>query len=513
MQPPLPVSPPTLPLSFAAFSGEFRPIAVVDLPGMIARDDPGATDGSRMTDKRHRAGCQLRDFAITSRDLFWQRQATVAGATVLAAYYANITIALFCYGLYLLTEFLDERLIRQVLAWDGRDDAAMARIMNNMTVTSALSAMAVAQYIVVMALAEGPSLHLGPLFFLFAAALYAAMNNCPVPRLMATRMAVYCAALLFIPLYDLWLVRPPLDSELWKQMGVVMFVLYLLIECARKFLDNHNVRMQQIEDLRVERDRVAAAYDMQSKFVSVVSHELRTPLTTIKASLDLITGGQMAELPQEVGKVAEIGRKSSNRLAILIDDLLDFQKLRSGKLSYRFGLIDLGTLIDDAVAANRALGTAANVTIRSTPAAQPITLRGDTDRLVQVLTNVLSNAIKFSDRDGVVDVWTDTHAARARIFIRDRGIGIPDDARDIVFEPFKQVDSSDRREFGGTGLGMSIAKQIIEDHGGSIDYVSEPGAGTIFVLEIDLLPPVAAADAPASHNHTAEMQGPLVPVS
>lgn len=434
----------------------------------------------------------MRDFAIASRGLFWQRQATVAGASVLAAYYTDISVALYCYGLYLLSEFLDERLIRQILAWNGRDDAAMARIMNKMTVTSALSAMALAQYIVVMAHAEGPSLHLGPLFFLFAAALYAAMNNCPVPRLMATRMAVYCVALLYIPLYDLWLVRPPLISELWKQMGVVLFVLYLLVECTRKFLDHHNIRMRQIDDLRIERDRVAAAYDMQSRFVSVVSHELRTPLTTIKASLDLITGGQIAELPREIATVAEIGRKSSNRLAVLIDDLLDFQKLRSGKLSYRFAPIDLGTLIDDAVSANRALGTAGNVTIRSTPAAQPIAIRGDTDRLVQVLTNVLSNAVKFSDRDGIVDVWTDTHAAKARIFIRDRGIGIPEDARDIVFEPFRQVDSSDRREFGGTGLGMSIARQIVQDHGGTIDFVSECGAGTTFVIELDLLSPVAA---------------------
>lgn len=449
------------------------------------------------------AGHRLRDFAISSRQLFWQRQATFAGATLLAAYYCNLTVALLCYAVVQLTEYLDERLIRQLLKWDGRGQAAAARFLDRMTVTAALSSIAVVQYIVLVAMAEGPSLHLGPLFFLFAAALYAAMNNCQVPRLMATRITVYALAFLFIPIYDLWLVRPPLDSELWKQLGVVLFVLFILLECCRKFSENHEVRMKQIRDLRIERDRVAAAYDLQSQFVSVVSHELRTPLTSIKASLDLITCGQIADLPREIHSVAEIGRKSSDRLAVLIDDLLDFQKLRSGKLTYRFGPIDLNHLAEDVALSNRALGTARNVTLRVEPAPVPVLVRGDTDRLVQVLTNVISNAVKFSHRDGVVTVTLQTRSAKARILIRDEGIGIPEEAREVVFEPFKQVDSSDKREFGGTGLGMSIAKQIVEDHGGTIDFISQPGVGTTFVIEFDLIDGAAAGRLPGTAGEDA----------
>jgi signal transduction histidine kinase len=448
-----------------------------------------------MNEVEHR----LRGLALSSRELFWQRQATVAGATVLAAYYASFSVAMLCYAVCQFAEFLDERLIRKVLKWDGRELSVGTALLDRMTVTTALSSFAIVLYVVVIAMAEGPSLHLGPLFFLFAAALYATMNNCQVPRLMTTRLAVYCLGFLFIPVYDLWVVRPPLESELWKQLGVVVFVVFLLVECSRKFRENHEIRLAQIGDLRIERDRVARAYETQSRFVSVVSHELRTPLTSIKASLDLITGGQLAELPEEIRTVAEIGRNSSNRLAVLIDDLLDFQKLRSGNLSYRFAPVDLGQLTREVAAANQALGDPRNVSVTLSTPPQPVLVRGDADRLIQVLGNVLSNAIKFSHRDGVVEIWIETDAREARVLVRDAGIGIPDDARGLVFEPFKQVDCSDRRQFGGTGLGMSIARQIAGDHGGAIDYVSRHGVGTTFTVTLPLLSP-AADETPASRD-------------
>ncbi len=436
---------------------------------------------------------QLKEFAKASLGLFWQRQATFFGATILAAYYVNINIAVICYGICQLSEFFDYRVAKRVLKWDGQRGAKADQLLSLLTISSVLSSISIVQYIILVALAEGPSLHLGPLFFLFAAALYATMNNCQVPRVLVTRMAIYSAVFVFIPVYDLWIVRPPLESDLWAQLGVVLFVLYFVIECSRSFLRSYQTGLIQFEELRIERDRAAKAYKVHSEFVSVVSHELRTPLTSIKGSLDLINSGKLGDLPDHLGTAAEIAQKNSNRLAILIDDLLDFQKLKAGRMVLRFSKIDLEQFVREAVEVNRAFGVHRSVSIRVFGTDAPMFVNGDPDRLMQVMGNVLSNAIKFSESGGVVDVMLEKQEEKARISIRDNGVGIPENSKDIVFGPFTQVDSSDNRKFGGTGLGMSITKQILKGHGGTIDYSSKVGDGTTFVIELDLIPAVETA--------------------
>jgi signal transduction histidine kinase len=429
---------------------------------------------------------QLKEFAQAGLALFWQRQATFAGATLLAAFYVSIPIALICYSICQFSEFFDYIIAKNVLKWDGAGRAKVARYLKLLTLSSVISSGALVQYIIVVALAEGPSIHIGPLFFLFSAALYAAMNNCQVPRVLITRMTIYTAVFIFIPVYDIWLVRPPLDSELWKQLGVVLFVLYFVIECTRSFLRNYETGRAQLEELAIERDRVAKAYEIQSQFVSVVSHELRTPLTSIKGSIDLMNSGKIGNLPDGMTGVARIAQKNSNRLAFLIDDLLDFQKLKAGKMVFCFQTIDLEQLVREAVSINRAYGADRNISVKIVQPRAPVFVKGDEDRLMQVLANVLSNAIKFSHRDGVVTVSVENTAPTGRIKIRDEGIGIPVHSKDIVFGAFSQVDSSDSRGHGGTGLGMAITKQILEGHNGSIDYFSEEGEGTSFIIDLEL---------------------------
>lgn len=446
---------------------------------------------------------QLKEFASASLGLLWQRQATFAGATVLVAFYVSLDIALICYSLCQLSEYFDYRVARRVLRWDGEGEEEAHHLLNLITLSSVLSSIAVVQYIILVALAEGPSTHIGPLFFLFAAALYSAMNNCQVPRVLVTRMSIYTAVFLFIPLYDLWLVRPPLESPLWKQLGIVLFVWYFVIECSRKFLRQYQSSLNSLEDLRIERDRVVKAYEMQSAFVSTVSHELRTPLTSVKGSLDLLTSETLGEMSDKSKYVAGIASKNANRLAKLIDDLLDFQKLKAGMMEYRMARIDLVRLVAEAAEINRPGAASREVCIEVLPAGNPLFVHGDADRLMQVVTNVLSNAIKFSDQGGLVTLGLEDRGTSALLFVSDAGIGIPENARDRVFAPFQQVDGSDRREFHGTGLGMSIAKQILDAHGGTIGYESAVGVGTTFLIELELeAPPTPemqdrSVDAPA----------------
>ncbi len=429
---------------------------------------------------------QLKDFAQSGLELFWQRQATLAGATCLAAYYINIQTALICYAFCQVCELLDYSVAKRVLAWDGKNRGDAVRYLKKLSITSTLCALSIVLYIVLMAFAEGPSLHMGPLFFLFAAALYSAMNTCQIPRILTIRLCVYSAAFVFIPVYDIWVVRPPLDSDLWKQLGIVLFVLYFLIECSRKFLENYMARLKHLRELRIERDRVTDAYKVQSQFIAIVSHELRTPLTSVKASLDLLNDDKLGRLPSELKSIAKLGQAGGNRLAVLINDLLDFQALKSGEVTLDMASIDLGQFVRTAVAEHCALGGERDITIKAHTPEVAVTVNGDARRLMQVLSNVLSNAIKFSRDGGVVDVSVEKSEAEAKILIRDNGIGIPENSKNIVFAPFQQIACPDKRDHGGTGLGMSIAKRILEAHKGTIDYTSEEGVGTTFEIALNL---------------------------
>ncbi|MFC3117807.1 sensor histidine kinase [Jhaorihella thermophila] len=232
-----------------------------------------------------------------------------------------------------------------------------------------------------------------------------------------------------------------------------------------------------------------AAYKVKSQFVSVVSHELRTPLTSIKGSLDLLNSGAMGPVPETMKPLIDLAGKNSQRLATLINDILDFQKIEAGEMTYNFDALEVRKLVVDAVETNRGYGDSLNVSFKLDLPEEDdgAKVLGDETRLMQVLSNILSNAAKFSPEGGEVTVGYRILGSTVRIFVEDHGEGIPENSKHKVFDRFTQVDSSDQRKVGGTGLGMNISKQIVEQHNGEIDYVSELGVGTVFFVTLDLL--------------------------
>src|SRR6185369_6677324 len=221
-----------------------------------------------------------------------------------------------------------------------------------------------------------------------------------------------------------------------------------------------------------EEKRIA---QMKNDFVSVVSHELRTPLTSIRGSLGLIAGGVAGELPEKARALVEIASKSCERLVRLINDILDVEKIESGKMGFYFAPIELAPLLERALEDNRAYAEGYGVVLRITATAPGARVWGDPDRLLQVMTNLISNAVKFSPRGGTVEVTTARGSGDVRIAVTDHGRGIPPELRPRLFEKFAQADSSSTREKGGTGLGLSISRAIIERHHGRIGFTSEPG--------------------------------------
>lgn len=222
---------------------------------------------------------------------------------------------------------------------------------------------------------------------------------------------------------------------------------------------------------------------MKNEFISTVSHELRTPLTSIRGSLGLITDGVMGEIPEKISSLLQIACNNSERLVRLINDILDTEKIESGKMVFHFARTDISKLIEQAVISNKSYADKYNVVYKITNLIPEVQTNIDPDRIRQVLDNLLSNAAKFSKSEGVVSIDMKRNNNSILISIADNGSGIPQEFQSRIFSKFYQADSSDVREKGGTGLGLSICKSIIEAHSGKIWFNSNE-QGTTFYFEL-----------------------------
>ncbi len=223
---------------------------------------------------------------------------------------------------------------------------------------------------------------------------------------------------------------------------------------------------------------------LKDDFIATISHELRTPLTAIRGSLGLIKGGAAGELPVQSAALIQLAHDNSERLLMLVDDLLDMEQLGSGRMEFHFDELLLMPVIEEAVAENAAIAEKHGVQCIVSRHSDEVRVRADRQRLLQVLGNLLSNACKFSPRGSTVEIDVRRREGWVRIDIRDHGPGIAEELRPRLFTKFVQGDTGNTRQTGGTGLGLCISKAIVERHGGEIGFTPAAGAGTIFYLEL-----------------------------
>jgi PAS domain S-box-containing protein len=223
---------------------------------------------------------------------------------------------------------------------------------------------------------------------------------------------------------------------------------------------------------------------MKSEFVSIVSHELRTPLTSIAGSLGLLAGGAAGALPDRAGRLIDIAHSNSERLVRLINDILDIEKIESGKMEFDIKPILLQPLLRQAVQANQGYAESFGVRLVLEAGEENAKILADSDRLIQVVTNLISNAVKFSPEGAAVRISTHALDRRYRITVRDEGAGIPEEFQSRIFGKFQQADSSDTRQKGGTGLGLSIVKEIVTRLRGSVSFQTAEGQGTAFNVDL-----------------------------
>jgi len=223
---------------------------------------------------------------------------------------------------------------------------------------------------------------------------------------------------------------------------------------------------------------------MKTEFVSTVSHELRTPLTSIRGSLGLMNAGVAGKLPEHAAHLAGIAQNNCDRLIRLINDILDSEKIESGKLPMRMQTLELAPLVQKALQQNEGFAQQHDVRLCLDAPATPLVVRADADRLLQVVTNLLSNAVKFSAKGAEVTVHLAGTADHVQVEVEDRGPGIPLEFQPRIFQKFSQADSSDTRSKSGTGLGLNISRSLVEKMGGRIGFRSKPGEGTTFHFEL-----------------------------
>ena len=228
---------------------------------------------------------------------------------------------------------------------------------------------------------------------------------------------------------------------------------------------------------------------LKNEFISTVSHELRTPLTSIKGSLGLLSAGVFGQLPAPAQELVDIAQSNSERLVSLVNDLLDIEKLECGQLSIQLTDTDLRPLLQQALELNQGYAESFKVQLRLDDSALPeqLMVAVDSLRLQQVLSNLISNAVKFSNPGGRVEISARPRDGHVEVAVRDYGVGIAEEFRPRIFQKFAQVDGSDTRRHGGTGLGLSICKTLMARMHGQIGFHSVPGEGRTFYFSLPVV--------------------------
>ena len=238
---------------------------------------------------------------------------------------------------------------------------------------------------------------------------------------------------------------------------------------------------EDVSEMRQVQERVER---LKRDFLATVSHELRTPITSMLGALGLLRGTRLAAQPERIEELLEIAERNGSRLLLLVNDLLDLQRLEEGALRFQMAPLRLGPLLDESVRGIKGFADLYKVSLRVESDASGATLVTDRDRLAQVLYNLLSNAIKFSPAGREVLLAGRAEDGHVEILVRDHGTGIPEEFRSRLFEKFAQAEDPQTRRQGGSGLGLSISKKLIEGLGGTIAVASSPGAGTTVTVRL-----------------------------
>jgi signal transduction histidine kinase len=247
------------------------------------------------------------------------------------------------------------------------------------------------------------------------------------------------------------------------------------------------VCLNDITEKKLAEEKLVETMEIKSQFISTVSHDLRTPLTAIKEGIDIVLEGLTGRVRKKQRKFLELAKRNVDRLSLLINDVLDFQKLDSGGMKFDFVSYNVSDTIRQATEIMTLMAKKNNITLTVDIASDIGDAVFDHNRIIQALINLLSNAIKFTPQDGSVSLEAIRQQNEIVITVSDTGIGIPKEDLSRIFERFYRVKRPDS-QIQGTGLGLAIVAQIITRHNGRILVESKPGKGTTFTIHLPVNP-------------------------
>ncbi len=268
--------------------------------------------------------------------------------------------------------------------------------------------------------------------------------------------------------------REALDQAVTEQI----LQLQMALQRANDELEER-VR-ERTAELEQAMDRLAELNQLKSNFISNVSHELRTPLTHLKGYIELLEEKALGELTSQQADAVGVMKKAENRLGNLIEDLIQFSSYSRGGLDMQMQPISLSDALVEVLEKAQALCDEKGLTFQSQIPPNMPPVMGDAQKIPWVLLHMIDNAVKFTPESGVVRLGVIVSGRLVRLYVYDTGIGIPSDKIDEIFEPFHQLDGSATRRYGGTGMGLAMARQIVSEHGSDIVVRSKEGEGSYF---------------------------------
>jgi len=249
-----------------------------------------------------------------------------------------------------------------------------------------------------------------------------------------------------------------------------------------------NSRVEELEKLHQELVKAQVQADLEnqrkSEFLSTVNHELRTPLTSIHGSLELIKMMTPTDTKRQVDELIDIAYRNSHRLKFLVNDILDTEKIDSDSIQFNFEKCLITDLINDAVELNKPYAQKYNIGFQVENSIPEVFVDADKERFIQIMSNLLSNAAKYSHEGDKVKVGACLEKNELIVSVTDHGLGMPEEFKDRIFTKFAQADNSDSREKEGTGLGLYLTKKMIEKHNGIISFKTKQGEGTTFFVHL-----------------------------
>jgi len=415
-----------------------------------------------------------------SVDRVWRRIVMYCGGYGLAAYYYDFTVAVICFAISLAAEIVDCTICVRLRRIDGNDQATLIKKRNWIIFSSLLcsSSIVLASYLIASSNPIG--FQLLPLFFIFAAALYAVMNNHQIFAAMTVRLAIYGLAALIVAVRQLVIDAPSVESHLWVQFAMVFFIYYLIVDCAINYRRAYVERMRQIEELDVARNLAETATNNKDEMVSALAHDLRTPLNAMLVSAQILETSGLNEKQNEYAQTVVASGWYMNRL---LSDILDAEQLSSGQMSISYVDANLRDIIQELLTLHCREAQAKGLAFSHSIASDfPEALMIDPVRIRQVLNNLLSNAVKFTVQ-GSISVDAQFDGDFVSIQVKDTGPGIARENIERSFGRFSQIqDSGGINQIRGSGLGLWISRRLMRLMEGELTAESVVGEGSIFTM-------------------------------